>query len=279
MIDYHIHTSHSIDAEGSLNEYAQRAMALGLKEICFTNHCELDSTRDDNLIRFNGKIVPLTRESLINLQNEVMAIKEMYYKQGLKIRFGLEVGFFPGVEERLNELIQSLALDYVLAGIHCLNHICIDSSKECEHYFQKNNAERLVEDYFNTMEQLIHSQVFDAIAHFDVYKKYGLNFYGEAIKKMDQERIVYLFQLMADNGICLEINTAGLRRINHFYPSDDLMALAKQAGIEVITIGSDCHKLSDIGKGIQEAIDYIRAHKFSRIYGFENRVRIPLDKF
>ncbi len=279
MIDYHIHTSHSIDAEGSLNEYAQRAMALGLKEICFTNHCELDRARDDNLIRFNGKIIPLTREALINLQNEVMAIKEIYRKQGLKIRFGLEIGFFPGIEARLNDLIEGLALDYVLAGIHCLDHICIDSSKECETYFQRNNVERLIEDYFNTMEQLIHSRLFDAIAHFDVYKKYGLNFYGEAIKKIDQERIVYLFQLMADNGICLEINTAGLRRINQFYPADDFMLLAKQAGIEVITIGSDCHRPSDIGKGVYEAIEYIKMHKFNRIYGFENRVRIPLDDF
>lgn len=279
MIDYHIHTSHSIDAEGSLREYAQRAMALGLKEICFTNHCELDRTRNDNLIRFDGKIMPLTREVLINLQNEVMEIKEVFSKQDLKIRFGIEVGFFPGIEERLNALIEGLKLDYVLAGIHCLNHICIDSSKECETYFQRNNAERLLEDYYNTMEQLIRSHLFDAIAHFDVYKKYGLSFYGEKVKEFNRERVYSLFKIMADNGIGLEINTAGLRRINQFYPSDDFMVLAKKAGIEIITIGSDCHRPDDIGTGILEAIDYAKFHEFNRIFVFERRVRLPLDFF
>lgn len=279
MIDYHIHTSHSIDAEGSLNEYAQRAVALGLKEICFTNHCELDRARNDNLIRFNGKVIPLTREVLINLQNEVMEIKEIFSKQGLRIRFGIEVGFFPGIEERLNDLTEGMALDYVLAGIHCLDHICIDSSKECETYFQKNTADQLLTDYFNTMEQLIRSQLFDAVAHFDVYKKYGLGFYGEKIRKFNRERVYSLFKIMADNGIGLEINTAGLRRINQLYPSDDFMILAKQAGIEIITIGSDCHKPDDIGKGILEAIDYAKFHRFTRIYCFEGRVRLPLDIF
>jgi len=277
MIDYHIHTNHSIDAEGSLNDYTQRAMALGLKEICFTNHCELDKARNDNLIRFNGNIVPLTRETLINLQNEVMALKELFRKKGLKIRFGIEVGFFDGIEERLKNVIDGLTLDYVLAGIHCLDHICIDSSKECETYFQKNNAQKLLENYFNIMELLIRSRLFDTVAHFDVYKKYGLNFYGEMIKEFDRERVYYLFKLMAEYGLGLEINTAGLRRYNQFYPSEDFMNLAKQAGIEIITIGSDCHKLDDLGNGISQAVDYARLHKFFRIYGFENRMRLPLD--
>ncbi|MGQ9533905.1 MAG: histidinol-phosphatase [bacterium] len=276
MIDYHIHTNHSIDAEGSLREYAQRAVALGLKEICFTNHCELDRARNDNLIRFNGKIMPLTREALISLQNEVIALKEIFLKQGLKIRFGIEVGFFPGVEERLNALTEGLKLDYVLAGIHCLDHICIDSSKECETYFQRNNAERLLEDYYNTMELLIRSHLFDAIAHFDVYKKYGLGFYGEKIMAFDRERVYSLFEMMADNNMGLEINTAGLRRIDQYYPSDDFMVLAKQAGIEIITLGSDCHKPDDLGKGIIEAIDYAKFYRFTSIYGFEGRAEYPL---
>ncbi|MGB9720309.1 MAG: histidinol-phosphatase HisJ family protein [bacterium] len=277
MVDYHIHTNHSIDAQGSLNDYVERALALGLKEICFTNHCELDEKRNDNLIRFNGNVMPITRDALHKLQNEVLAQKELCKHRGLKVKFGIEVGFFDGIGERLKTLTDGLMLDYILAGIHCLDHICIDSSKECTTFFQRSDAKGLLEKYFKVMEILIRSELFDAVAHFDVYKKYGLNFYGPAIKIFDRDRIYHLFRLMAEYELGLEINTAGWRRCNEFYPSDDFMNLAIEAGIEIITVGSDCHKLEDLSKGIKEAQTYARAHGFKRIYGFERRMRLPLD--
>ncbi|MEO0184643.1 MAG: histidinol-phosphatase [candidate division WOR-3 bacterium] len=277
MVDYHIHTEHSIDAQGSLSDYVEKALALGLKEICFTNHCELDRTRNDNFIRFNGNIIPITRDALHVLQKEVLTLKESYRKKGLIIRFGIEVGFFDGIEERLKSLTDGLMLDYVLAGIHCLDHICIDSSKECHTYFQKNDAKVLLKNYFDTMEILIRSRLFDAVAHFDVYKKYGLNFYGPDIKIFDRDRLFYLFTLMAEYEVGLEINTAGLRRHNEFYPSKDFMNLAEEAGVEVITIGSDCHKPEDLSSGVKDAKEYADACGFRRIYGFEKRVRFPLD--
>ncbi|MCX7995106.1 MAG: histidinol-phosphatase [candidate division WOR-3 bacterium] len=277
MIDYHIHTHHSIDAEGSPDEYCKQALKLGLKEICFTNHCELDPLRDDNLIRINGEIKPLSQSLLFQLQNEVFKLKEQYAKKGLNIKFGLEVGFFSGIEKRLKEIADGLEIDYLLAGIHCLEHICIDSSKECNRYFQNHTAEKLLEDYFNNIQLLIRSGLFDAVAHFDVYKKYGLNFYGEKVRLFNQEWVYQIFKLMIQNEVGLEINTAGLRRHNEFHPSAEFMKLAKDAGIKIITIGSDAHRIEDLGKGVKEAIEYARSYGFERAYMFFKRHKFPLD--
>ncbi len=277
MLDYHIHTSHSIDADGGLRDYCEKALILGLKEICFTNHCELDKARNDNLIRFNGEIQPIDNQNLLRLQNEIFDFKDYYKKKGLHIKFGIEVGFFAGVEERLKEVIKGLSLDYLLAGIHCLDHICIDSSKECNYYFEKNSAESLLDDYFSTMEILIRSKLFDAVAHFDVYKKYGLHFYGEKIRAINREYVHKIFTLMAEYEIGLEINTAGLRRNNEFYPSVELIKLAKDAGIEIITVGSDSHKPDDLGTGIKNGIEYAKSLGFSKVYGFSQRCRFTLD--
>ncbi|MEO0123545.1 MAG: histidinol-phosphatase [candidate division WOR-3 bacterium] len=277
MVDYHIHTGHSIDADGSLRDYCEKALSLGLKEICFTNHCELDKERNDNLIRFNGEIKPIGNKSLLKLQNEIFDLREQYRSKGLNIKFGIEVGFFDGVEERLKEVIKGLSLDYLLAGIHCLDHICIDSSRECNYYFEKHNAEVLLDKYFSTMEILVRSRLFDAVAHFDVYKKYGLNFYGERIKKFNREYVYQIFQLMAEYETGLEINTAGLRRNNEFYPSVEFIKLAKEAGIEIITIGSDSHKVEDLGRGIKDGLEYAKSSGFSKVYVFNRRCRFPLD--
>jgi len=271
MIDYHIHTNHSIDAEGNLNEYCEKAIKLGLKEICITNHCELDLQRDDNLIRFDNKIECLTKETIARLQDEVDKARQYYKKSGLIVRFGIEVGYFEGVEERLDKILNNAELDYLLAGIHCLDHICIDSSKECEKYFSKKNVEQLLVSYYEVIKKLIKSGLFDTIAHIDVYKKYGIKFYGDKIKNIPKELLVESFKAMAKSHIVLEINTAGLRRVNEFYPSPAIMKLAKEQGIRQITMGSDCHKLDDLAKGIKEAIEYARSFGFDAIMGFNKR--------
>ncbi len=271
MIDYHIHTHHSIDAEGDVREYCEQAVKLGLKEICITNHCELDPLRNDSFIRFNNHKQPFTRESLLRLQDEVLREKTLFKKSGLNVKFGLEIGYYDGIEPRLQKILSDINLDFLLGSIHCLDHICIDSSKECPLYFTNHTASELLRNYFQAVEKLINSQFFDAVGHLDIYKKYGLNFYGNEINTLPENSLNKIFQLMAEKGVALEINTAGLRRINEFYPTPSIMKYARAQGATLITIGSDAHRVEDLGKGIKQGIEYAQSFGFETIYGFEKR--------
>ena len=38
LVDYHLHTAVTVDAHGTEEGCCQRAVALGLREIAFTNH-------------------------------------------------------------------------------------------------------------------------------------------------------------------------------------------------------------------------------------------------
>ncbi len=42
MIDSHLHTGITIDASGTMEDYCKKAVELGYKYICFTNHMEMD---------------------------------------------------------------------------------------------------------------------------------------------------------------------------------------------------------------------------------------------
>jgi len=278
MIDYHIHTSHSIDAEGSINEYCEKALRLGLKEICFTNHGELDPARNDNLIKFVDRNLPLTKENLARLQDEVIKVNESYRKRGLVVRFGLEIGYYDGIETRFGEILNGINFDFLLGSIHCLDHICIDSSKEYPQYFSKYSVPELFDSYFKAIEKLIRRKLFDAVGHLDVYKKYGISFYGEAINTFPEDYLKKIFRLMADKEVALEINTAGLRRIKQFYPGPNIMKYAYAQGVRMITIGSDCHKVEDLGKGINEGFEYAKSFGFDAVYGFDKRrpIRIKI---
>jgi histidinol-phosphatase (PHP family) len=278
VIDFHIHSDHSADAQGSLQEYCERALATGLEEVCFTNHCEIDPQRRDNLIRFGGNTLPITNERIRKLRNEVNAVRSQYAHRGLEVRFGLEVGYFTGVRARLSEITHGIELDYLLAGVHCLDHVCIDSSREYEGYFSITPLNDLLVRYFDAVKELVQTGLFDAVAHFDVYKKYGLAFYGEDVKACPEEMVRGIFRLMAEKGTALEINTAGLRRHKEFYPDAAIMRLARSSGVEMLTVGSDCHKPDDLGRGIREAVEYARSFGFDAVYGFANRkpVRIGI---
>ena len=271
MIDYHIHTRHSIDASGTITEYCERALQIGLKEICFTNHCELDPRRNDSFIRFNGEREPLSNHSLEKLQRKVFEARDRFRKKGLLVRFGIEVGYYPGIEERLHEMMRGIDLDFVIGAIHCLDHICIDSSRECNQYFGQYDARQYLTNYIHALSELVRSNLFDSVAHIDVYKKYGRDYYGSAINDVPLEIISSVFRLIKEHDIAMEVNTAGMRFMNEFYPGPSLMQMAREHGLRLITIGSDSHKTADLGKDLKLAHDYLKSFGFKRVFGFDQR--------
>jgi len=42
MIDLHVHTHHSCDSKVEIEEYCEKAIQLGLKYICFTDHVDFN---------------------------------------------------------------------------------------------------------------------------------------------------------------------------------------------------------------------------------------------
>ncbi len=271
MLDYHIHTEHSIDASGTISAYCEQAIKIGLQEICITNHCELDPFRNDSFIKFDGNCEPLSTTALLRLEREIQEAAERYRQRGLTLKFGIEVGFYKGIEPRLQELLSGVNLDFVIGAIHCLDHICIDSSKECAMYFNQHDVHQLIDNYYGAVEDLIESGMFDSLAHIDVYKKYGRDHYGNEIYDHSTDLMNRVFRMIRDNHIALEINTAGMRFMNEFYPAPTLMKFASEQKVKMITVGSDSHRPADLGKDIPRAAEYLKSYGFDTVCGFDKR--------
>jgi histidinol-phosphatase (PHP family) len=271
MIDYHIHTNHSIDAEGELEDYCKKALSIGLKEICFTNHCELDPARNDSFICFNGQREKFTRKGLLRLRDEIEKQRIKYGKAGLNIKFGIEVGYYNGIDAVLQEITDGVELDFILGSIHCLDHICIDSSREYMDYFPNHSAHSMLTNYFQAVKDLVKSNLFNSVGHLDVYKKYGISYYKERVHEVLETSLREIYDIMVEHNIALEINTAGLRRIDQFYPAPSIIKYAREQGLKMITIGSDAHRVSDLGKGISEGLEYAKSFGFDTVYRFDKK--------
>jgi histidinol-phosphatase (PHP family) len=254
--DWHVHPDYSLDATGTIDQYCQKALELGLKEICFTTHYDSDPFRkdEDPFMRVDGEIVPLTEENLKKYIEDVKRAGRKFRSQGLSVKAGLEVDYAPHIQEKLRHDLASLELDYILGAVHCLDHIAISASNEAERYFKKKNMGEMVVEYYEVLEQAVESGLFNAIAHLDIYKKYGLGFYGEKILTLHRGLVEPVLELMAKKNVGMEINTGVLRRGHkEFCPGEEILNLALKMGVKIVAFGSDAHKVEHLGKGIKEA--------------------------
>ena len=67
---------------------------------------------------------------------------------------------------------------------------------------------------------------------------------------------------LIETGKGIEINTAGIRYGTKTNPEPAILKRYRQLGGELITIGSDAHKLSDIGSHMNIAKDLLNNYGF-----------------
>jgi histidinol-phosphatase (PHP family) len=287
MVDFHVHCDYSVDAEGSVDDYARAAIARGLAYICFTTHCDLDPARrsHDGKIRHKGRIVDVTSDWLESYIDEVSAARKAYAGRGLGIMCGLEIGFVPGIEDMIESVTDSHGFDFIIGGVHTLEGVDIVSAGECMDYFRTRTPVEVCKRYYHDLLEAVRSGVFDSIAHLDIYKRCGLDFYGEALNDAHLGFVEPVLDEIAARGTCLEINSGSLRKgLAWPYPSADLMGMAGQAGIAGVTVGSDCHRPGDVGSGLGECLrmalgaGYRNVEIFSRRSSRPVPIRKPYDE-
>lgn len=263
LVDYHIHPGYSIDAEPiSIEEYCRQAADLKLKEICFTTHLEVDPVRRnmDWFVRCGGRVRKMNDLCWLEEYLREIETAGRMYAPVLAVKAGIEVGYEPGQEKRIERVLDNYPFDFVLGSIHCLKHVAISSRKECARYFTGKDCSRVADDYFDMLEAAVQTGLFDCIAHVDLYRRYGTGFLGRDVDSIHRGRIEGIFRLMARRGMGLEINTSGLRRgIDDLHPSAEIMRAAVENGIRIFTTGSDAHSLTETGQGMDRAFALLRS--------------------
>jgi len=281
MVDFHVHCDYSSDARGSAEEYAAFALKNGLRAMCFTTHCDLDPRRrhHDGKVRLKGEIVDVTSDWLRHYVKDVREVSARYADRGLEVRLGLEIGYTPGIEHLISPVIDSFDFDFILAGVHTLEGTDIVSSTESKEYFAAHSPREVCGAYYRDLGEAVASGLFDCIAHIDIYKRMGFDHYGEALNRAHEGLAEPVLAGIAERGISLEINSGGFRKGFPWpFPSPDILALAREAGIEDITPGSDCHTPEETGYRIGECLEVAMKAGYDRVAVFAAREKshIPI---
>jgi len=265
MRDYHVHPGYSIDAEPSgIDEYCRKAIDIGLSEICFTTHLEVDPQRKhlDWFVRIAQGIVPMDDLTWLDVYfQDIEDARRKWPAHGLKVRAGIEVGYDLGQEKAIERVVRGYPFDFVMGSIHCLEHLAISSKKESRLYFPGRQMLTGVGEYFRLLSEAVSSGLFDCIGHLDLYRRHGRHYWGPEISRAHEEFAEPVLKTIAARGMSLEVNTSGLRRgLKDFHPSKDILELAVDSGVRLFTLGSDAHRLAELGMGLDSALELLAGY-------------------
>ncbi len=261
MVDYHVHPDFSHDAEGSVEEFCARAAEVGLEEICFTTHYEPDPGRSHiERVNVNGRAQPVDSDWPEAYFAAIGAARAKF--PDLVVLAGVEVGYEPGLEGVISDFLGWHEFDFVLGAVHCLDSICLTARDELDHFkseYLSLGPGTVAERYFHNVRAAAGSQLFDCLAHLDIYRKYIEPLFDRRFGATADSLLPSVLKFVAESGTGVEVNTSALRRGNaEPYPEPRILKLARDAGIGVFTTGSDAHRPADLGKGLESAVQALK---------------------
>ncbi|SHF24993.1 histidinol-phosphate phosphatase [Desulfofundulus australicus DSM 11792] len=264
--DLHLHTGRCGHAGGTMEEYVAAARQRGLGHIGFADHLPmywLPPARRDPGLAMAEEELPGYIEAVQRLGRE---------NPGLTISLGIEADYIPGCERQLEQFLARYPFDYVLGSVHYLDGWGFDNPELVGEY-SRRDIDELYRQYFQQVQQAARTGLFDVIAHPDLIKKFGYR------ARMDlRELYEETARVFAESGVCVEVNTAGLRApAGEIYPSLEFLRLCRHYHVPVST-GSDAHQPAQVAFGWERARQWLEAAGYREVVVFKKRVRkaIPL---
>lgn len=255
LVDFHVHSTFSPDGEDTIDAMCEAAVRAGLAEICFTDHVDFEP-RDESYgyLRFEA-------------YREAVEQASRKWEGTLAVRMGIEADYQTWYTGQVEEFLSSHSLDFVLGSVHW-----VDSLSTTGEVFDSYGLEEACRRYLATVLGLARSGLYDSLAHLDFIKRYAFERYGKVPLRAFSDEIEAILRALIEKGTALEINTSGLRRsVHETLPGVETLRLYRRLGGELITLGSDAHRVRDAGFAIPYAVDVARSLGFRYVTVFRNR--------
>ena len=262
--DLHSHTPLSGHAAGEAEEYAAQAIAAGLAFYGCSDHFPLPEGYPTRCcIPFEQ--YPLYRD------NWMPRLRKTLEGSGVELLYGTEFDFLPGRMERTRPAMDAEPFDYRISSIHFIDEVPVDNTPE--EWDAVGGTEQMWSLYADRMAQMVSEGNFEIIGHMDLPKKFN-------VYPADRSKYVLamhdILKVAAEKGICMELNTAGLRKAaKEIYPTPAIVKMAFDAGVG-LTFGSDSHLPREVGQDFDLAEELARSVGYKCINTFRQKQRIEL---
>lgn len=259
--DGHVHSRFCPHGSSdSFEEYIERALELGFKEISFTEHAPLPKGFTDTTPL---KDSAMAWEDLDSYFQEITRMKQLY-KEKIIVHAGLEVDFIEGFETEIKNGLNKIGsqLDDAILSVHFLKrentYDCLDYSPQFfgEMIEKFGSIENIYKKYYETVQLSIESDLGlykpKRIGHMTLVHKFQKKF-----PSVYEERTVILSLLkkIKNAGYSLDYNGAGTAKplCREPYPSNWIIEEAIKLNIPLV-YGSDAHQAKELGQGLEQLV-------------------------
>ena len=257
IVDYHMHLRNEREEIAhdvrSVEPFVAAALAVGVDEIGFTEHVYyFTQTRTLWTVPYH---VERCRYDLDAYVHAVLQARE----RGLPVKLALEVDYVPGREEETRELLAPYPWDYLLGSVHFIDGFGIDGRPRL---VDEVGVEETYRRYFDVLVLAARSGLFDSLSHPDLVKVFG------ARAAFDYTEVA---AAIAEAGVAVEVSTAGLRKpVGELYPHPHFLGACRMHGVP-ITLASDAHVPSLVGRDFDRARELMRSAGYETITVFDER--------
>ncbi|SEP26104.1 PHP domain-containing protein [Trujillonella endophytica] len=256
--DNHVHTGWSWDtaSASTMARACERAIALGLPAIAFTEHLDFtvwdpdDRATDEGLVERHA-----SRHAEIDVQGyfaELAEVRERFPQ--LRIWSGVEAGEPHLFSASIAAHLRNGPVDRVLGSLHSLPE---GGRLYGVGHLLWEDADGTMRRYLAEVVDMVESSdVFQVLAHVDFPRRYwpgGIHRYAE---KDFEEEYRQVFGALARTGRALEVNTSSP------LASVDQVRWFREEGGEAISFGSDAHQPGAVGQRFDLAVDIVEAAGF-----------------
>jgi len=230
--DHHIHTHFSPDADpkATFERYIHEAKKRGFQSITFTDHHDIDAAH------------PLF-QTHINFDTYFKIGLDVQSKADINVRLGVEVGYQTHTKEALKTFLTSYPFEYVILSIHYIEKKDLYTGE----YFIGKTMHEAYQTYFDMCLEAIEAMDnFDTFGHLDYISRYAP--YDDYDYDMFKETIDNILLALIKKNKYLEINTSGFVTEHRMYPKIEVVNRYIELGGTLLTVGSDSHQVSELGR-------------------------------
>lgn len=254
MFDQHVHSNFSFDSNEDLENYIN---VSNKNDIVTTEHLD-----------FANPIINY-EDSSINYLKYIEEIDSLNKKYSNKFFSGIEIGYTPNSEKRIEDFLKDKNFNLKLLSIHqngLYDYMCVNK--------KLISLEALIQEYFEQMIQALESSIeFNVLAHFE----YGIRIIDISVTDFDSLASKFLnkiIELIIKKEIAFEVNTKSMYKYKKENLYSYMIEKYLKKGGKLFTLGSDAHNIKDYAYKFDEARKFLLDRNIKEIILFKDKIKM-----
>ena len=258
LVSYHNHTVWS-DGRPEISDLAEKARTAGVRELGISDHFAITPDRQSPSWSIQPERLSAYVDAVLSTARNT---------DGLTIRLGVEVDYFPETLEESIRLLKPYPFDYIIGSVHFIDGFSIDMNSDSWKTLSQKERNWAWKTYWMHIADAAKSGYFDFIAHFDLPKKF--EFYPDIDLTPNA---VAALDAIAATDTAIEINTSGwYKPVKEAYPSFFYIREARRRNIPLL-INADSHHSGHVVRDFKRARKLATAAGYTELARYEKRKR------